>query len=152
MPTDLAFRDFHARDLPALEAMILALYEEDVSGAPMTHDKIRRTVGELTCHPDKGRILVFSAGEAVVGYALLVCFWSNEHGGDLLCIDELYVKPAWRRQGIAAAFFEHLAAGGCGAAAGLRLEVAPANEQALDVYRRLGFTRAPNTVLVKPVP
>jgi GNAT superfamily N-acetyltransferase len=36
----------------------------------------------------------------VVGYALLMSFWSNEYGGELCNVDELYVQPAQHGRGL----------------------------------------------------
>jgi hypothetical protein len=33
-----------------------------------------------------------------VGYALLISFWSNELGGEVCNIDELFVAPVYRRR------------------------------------------------------
>lgn len=133
------FRAFAPADLAELEAMALALYAEDHYGEDMSPEKIRCTVEELTRHPDKGRIVIFAAGEAIAGYAIVIHFWSNEHGGDIAALDEIYVKPQWRGRGIASAFLEHLATPGSPPLQAIELEVTPTNHRALAYYRRHGF-------------
>jgi GNAT superfamily N-acetyltransferase len=44
-----------------------------------------------------------------VGYALLISFWSNELGGEVCNIDELFVAPLYRGRGLATALLEELA-------------------------------------------
>ncbi len=149
MPTAVHFRNFNADDLPELEQMVLVLYRKDAAAEAMSPRKIYRTVDELARHPEKGKIILFQAGEAVAGYAMLVYFWSNEYGGNIAIIDELYVKPAWRGQGIGSAFFSHLLAEEGDTLQGLLLEVTPANDRAYAFYTRLGFAPAKNRYLFR---
>jgi GNAT superfamily N-acetyltransferase len=143
------FRAFEPRDLPEVEQMAFALYREDDYGQPMTSQKIRRTTDELTARPDRGTILVFTVDTAVVGYAILIYYWSNEYGGDLITVDELYVKDAWRNRGIGTRFFDYLASEHSRRAKGVQLEVTPVNRRALEYYERQGFRRSGNTFLLK---
>jgi len=145
----LQFRSFEEQDAAELEAMMMALYREDPEGEPLTGEKIERTISEFRRRPHKGRILIFEAGREIAGYALLVFYWSNELGGDVITIDELYVKDEWRNQGIGTAFFKHLSSHCAAGAKELALEVTPSNRRALEFYRRLGFRRSANRHLVK---
>ena len=131
------------------EEMVLGLYQEDPAGEAITREKIRGTIHELERHPEKGTIIVFRVDEAVVGYAILIFYWSNEWGGDIINVDELYVKPAWRNQGIATVFFERLQEGEFGEAVALALEVTPTNEGVRRYYQKLGFELSENRHLVK---
>jgi ribosomal protein S18 acetylase RimI-like enzyme len=145
----MEFKPFEEQHLTELEAMILALYREDSGGEPMSPGKIGRTARELARHPEKGRILLFVAGETVVGYAIVIRYWSNEYGGDILFVDELYVKPDWRRRGIASRFFEYLSTCEPTTVKALALEVRPSNERAFRYYQKLGFVPSPSRELIK---
>ena len=103
------FRLFCMDDLAELEQMILALYREDPPGEKMSLKKIRRTVQELLSHPEKGNINIFCVDDTVVGYAIVIYYWSNEYGGNIASIDEFYVKPLWRGKGIGTSFLELVA-------------------------------------------
>ncbi len=143
------FRPYAAADQPDLEAMVLALYAGDAYGRPMTAEQVRRTVAELTAHPHKGRIEIIEVDGAVAGYAIVVSFWSNEHGGTVAILDELFVKARWRGRGFGSAFLDHLAAMAADGVRGVLLEVAPANAGALALYLRHGFRPAANRHLFK---
>lgn len=149
MSDPLRFTEFVEADLPELESMALDLHSEDVGSERMSAEKVRRTVRELLSRPDKGRILLFRIAGRVVGYAIVIHFWSNEYGGDILDIDELFVKPDWRGCGVGAAFIRHLADSADDSVAGLQLEVSPRNTRAADFYRREGFEPAPNRSLFR---
>jgi ribosomal protein S18 acetylase RimI-like enzyme len=145
------FRSLGEGDLPELERMVLALYEENSYGESMSREKIRRTVEELARHPEKGQIVVFELGEAVVGYAILVYFWSNEYGGNIATLDEFYVKPPSRNRGIGSEFLARAARMCAASAVSLELEVSPTNDRALEFYTRQGFRPVANRHLCKPL-
>jgi len=149
MSEDLCFRSLARDDLPELEQMTLALYREDPSSEGMTPEKIHQTVQELKRRPERGEIQVFWCGETVVGYAILIHYWSNEYGGNIEMIDEVYVKPPWRGKGIGSAFLEHLGHNAGASVKGLQLEVTPRNNRANALYARHGFRPAKNQHLFK---
>jgi ribosomal protein S18 acetylase RimI-like enzyme len=128
----------------------MSLSVEDPGGLPMTPEKVRLTIAELLAHPDKGQIMLFeaAAGE-VVGYAILINFWSNEFGGNITTIDELYVKAAWRSQGIGSDFIRFLEKTRLAGAVALQLEVLPENIRAQRLYQKLGFEKNSNQSMVK---
>ena len=76
----------------------------------------------------------------VAGYALLVAFWSNEYGGEVCCVDELYVVPGARGRGFGSALFEGIGRLWGREPVAVALEVRPENTRALSLYRRLGFS------------
>lgn len=147
--THVQFRTFIESDLSELKPMIMALYAEDADGEPMSSEKIQRTVQELMSHPNKGQIIVFCMDDAVVGYAILLYVWSNEYGGNLVTVDELYVKRPWRGQGIGTAFLRSIGPSDGVLVKGVRLEVTPTNERALAYYLRQGFEPVANRHLLK---
>jgi ribosomal protein S18 acetylase RimI-like enzyme len=119
--------------------LILALYQDDPHEQHMTREKISRTFDALARHPDYGSILVFEQENQILGYAILINFWSNEYGGIILTIDELLVLPQYRGQGVGTAFIRHLINSRYHNFAALKLEVLPYNTRALKLYESLGF-------------
>lgn len=75
---------------------------------------------------------------AVLGYALLAFSYSNEAGGDVVWVDELYVKSEYRSTGIANRFFDFLS-NEYKNFARFRLETEPDNDGAKRLYKRMGF-------------
>ena len=126
-------------------ALCLALNAEDRGQDPVPADHIRRTLRALRDVPSRGSAIVLDAGDGACGYALLIPFWSNELGGQVCAIDELYVEPAFRGRGHARSLIEGLAAGtlpGAEDAVALTVEVTPANHGARRLYERAGFEGA----------
>lgn len=139
MSTTCFFRPAQPKDHLDLISMVLALYEEDQYDAPMTQEKVVSTLQELSAHPDKGSIFVFDENGIAAGYAIVIHYWSNEYGGNIAVIDEVYVRPACRSRGIASAFMAFIANDAALNPVGLMLEVVPTNLKAMDFYRRRGF-------------
>ena len=137
-----AWRTAEARDDEAIVAMSLALFVEDPSPERVTADGVRATLAALREAPVRGRAAVLDAGGAVVGYALLISFWSNELGGEVCTLDEIYVAPAWRGRGLGTALVEALRRGAPlwpSAPVAVELEITPTNRRARALYERLGF-------------
>lgn len=141
------YRPYHPEDEQILIPLVLDLYRDDISGKPMTEQKIRNTIAMLTAKPDLGTILIIENGDVAVGYAILINFWSNEYGGIMLNIDELYIAPPHRSKGFSTAFIRYLTETRFNNAVALQLEVSPKNHSARRLYDSLGFTPHPNNVL-----
>jgi ribosomal protein S18 acetylase RimI-like enzyme len=75
------------------------------------------------------------------GYALLIPFWSNELGGSVCVVDELFVLPEHRGQGHGQSLFAAIEQGDVWSApiVAIALGVTPNNDRARRLYERLGF-------------
>lgn len=136
---NIKYRQFKISDSKIVAGFIQNLYKEDPSDKRMLPRKIKSTFKSLINHPDRGTIIVFEHGEEIVGYAILINFWSNEFGGNIVDIDELFIKKKFRSRGIGTDFIKHLAKNKFGDSVALRLEVTPANNKARKLYTSLGF-------------
>jgi GNAT superfamily N-acetyltransferase len=131
-----------AEDDLAIIPMCLALNAEDPGPMAVAAEQVQRTLETLRREPLRGRALVLDVDKEVVGYALLISFWSNEAGGELCTVDELFIAPGHRQKGHATDLLERLAGGEepwSSSAVGIALEVTPGNERARRFYERLGF-------------
>lgn len=73
------------------------------------------------------------------GYALIAKTFSHECGGIAIWIEEIYILPEFRSQGLGKEFFDFLESAYGNVACRFRLELEPENEKAQRLYRRLGF-------------
>src|SRR5579871_2556335 len=89
-------------------AMMLLLYKEDEAPTLIDYSRFPSCVKHLVSNPSAGEVVLFRDGNALLGYSLLIPYWSNEFGGTLLYIDELFVRPGFRSRGIAHSFFRYL--------------------------------------------
>ncbi len=132
--------------------LVSALYREDPSDEPVPESSARRTLAAFRADPVRGVAVVLAgAASGVQGYALLVSFWSNELGGEICEIDELYVAAELRGGGYGSALIRSIARGeppwGRKPAA-LCLQVTPDNARARALYQRLGFSVWKNAMMM----
>lgn len=132
----IPYQDEYREDL---FKMIRALYAEDPSGDKMNEGKIEKTIDYLQTHPERGRIMLFSDGNLIIGYSIIIYYWSNEYGGIILLLDELFVKEGCRGHRIGTGFINHLITTESELCKAIFLEVIPSNSKALKFYNSLGF-------------
>ena len=132
----------------AVVAMMRGLYAEDPASAPVDAARFSETIRVLLAHPERGRIVLLMEDDDVRGYTLLIPYWSNEFGGTLVFIDELFVLPEARGRGLGRKFVEWVKAGRPYDAVAVLLEVSPANVRARRLYESLGFVARANALLV----
>jgi GNAT superfamily N-acetyltransferase len=115
-----------------------ALYAQDTLN--YDESRARRVAEWLIANPDQGALWLIQSDSADVGYMALTVCVSLEFHGRFAMLDELYISPSARAQGLgpqaisfatAWANSRHFAA--------LRLEVAADNHHAQHVYTKSGF-------------
>jgi GNAT superfamily N-acetyltransferase len=129
--------------------MMRSLYSEDQAASPVDPSRFPRTIEFLVAEPSRGRIVLFSENGILRGYALLIPYWSNEFGGTILFVDELFVVPEARNRGIGRSFFRFLEEQRPCEAVALALEVSPGNARARRLYESLGFEVRANSLLTR---
>ncbi|MBQ8236649.1 MAG: GNAT family N-acetyltransferase [Oscillospiraceae bacterium] len=80
---------------------------------------------------------VFAEGEKLMGYAMVAKSFICEYGRPCKWIEDLYICPEYRGQGIGGAFLDFIAAKYPDSI--LRLEAEEENEGAVALYKRHGF-------------
>lgn len=137
-------------DDQAILSMCRELNREDPGPRPVPDAHVEATLHALRRQPVRGVPLVLEIDGKAMGYALLISFWSNELGGEICNIDELYVAPAARGQGHASSLMRGLVNGSPlwpGKPVAIQLEVTPGNSKARALYSKLGFLDARNTTM-----
>ena len=144
------WRPARPEDDDEIVQMSRALYAHRPPPEGVTPEQVRATLAVLRHEPARGRAVVLDLDGRRRGYALLVSFWSNELGGEICTIDELYVVPEWRSQGHSTRLITALTSGGSlwpRQPVALELEVSPANQRARTLYERLGFRAKRNATM-----
>lgn len=141
------FRLYKNKDYNDLIEMIRSLYREDPEGESIDEEKMKRTIEKYRSDPEQVMIYLLQRKKVNIGYAILVYYWSNEYGGNIITIDELYVREEYRNQGVATEFFYFLERMENKVA--LQLETTPSNRRAFQYYQRLGFVPGGNIHLIK---
>ena len=144
---NVTYRDYEENDFGDLCEMVFSLYKEDPEGQTISADKINLTICESLDFPEKLRVVMICADEAIIGYCILCFVWSNEYGGDILNIDEMYIKTEYRNQSIASDFIRSLMDVSRTIVA-MAVETTPSNSEAARLYERLGFEASPNNHMI----
>lgn len=139
----MTWRRAIAADDEAIVAMCLALNRVDPGTRPVSRGQVLRTLEVLRAEPSRGHAVVAELNGQIVGYALLIAFWSNELGGELCVVDEIYVLEAFRRRGLVTELITALRDSDTlwsREAVAIGLEVSPSNAVARSLFQKLGFT------------
>lgn len=137
------WRAAQIQDDPTIIAMCRELNREDPGPRPVPDTHMISTLRNLRDNPVRGCAVVLALDAKVQGYALLISFWSNELGGEVCYIDELFVAAPHRSRGHATALIQELVSARCQLwprkPVVIELEVTPNNTRARAMYSRLGF-------------
>lgn len=146
---NVQFRICTETDLPSVQNHVLSLHSKDSLKMRTAPPNIQSTFQEFSMKPEKGQIIVFDVNHTVIGYAILVFFWSNEYGGNFIDIDELFVQEDHRNCGIGSLFFQWLEAIWQERAVAFSLQATLKNDGAIAFYRRIGFSESPSVHFIK---
>ena len=125
-------------DIPALVELMSQFYIE--SGYALDREWAAASFAQLLRDESRGAVWIARRGAEPAGHVVLALKHSMEFGGLAGVIDDLFVRPPFRRQGVGSALLSalfdacrefHLAA--------VHVEVDPGNVAALGLYRARGL-------------
>lgn len=142
-------REATAGDLETLVALMRDFYRED--GDPFLENESRAAFATLLSTPSLGSVWLAQQETVVVGYVALTLGFSLEFGGRDAFVDDLYVVPSQRGQGIGRAMIAacERSCRDLGVRA-LHLAVRPTN-RAASLYQRVGFRYQEHRLMTKRV-
>lgn len=127
-PTD---RDFYINSVKAFYNSDAVLHDIPTEHITKTFDELMKSDTYIECY-------IFEKDNQRAGYALLAKMFSQEAGGEVIWIDEIFVLPQFRSIGLGSEFFEFIKKNSNPAR--FRLEFCPDNKKAIEVYKRQGFS------------
>jgi GNAT superfamily N-acetyltransferase len=148
--TTQGWRIANASDDDAIVTLCLGLYQEDPSPHPVPSTHTRHTLDTLRQQPIRGLAVILELdNKEIAGYALLISYWSNELGGEVCQVDELYVTPPHRSQGHATNLFNAIEQGHLwpNPIVAMALMTTAGNASAQRLYQRVGFKPAGPTFI-----
>ena len=120
--------------------MCREFYSGDAVLHPVPEEHFQRTFDALMENTPFAAAYIIEQDGVTAGYALLAKSFSQEAGGIVIWIEELYIRPEFQGHGLGTAFFRFLEAQNDGTVKRYRLEYEPDNVRGAALYRRLGFT------------
>ena len=142
----IEIRRIRPQDRDDFLLMVEEFYNSPAVMHDIDHDYYSRAFDELMRSDVYLDCYIFVDNDKPVGYALLTKTFSQEGGGLVIWIDELYVRKEYRSHGIGSMFFDWMHKNL--PAARYRLEVEPDNERAQALYRRMGYETLPYMQMV----
>lgn len=106
-----------------------------LSAVPHSHFEL--TFDELMNSDTYAEAFIFESEKTICGYGLIAKTFSQEAGGIVIWIEEIYVKSEFRNQGLGSEFIEYIKDNI--PAKRYRLETEPENTKAQELYKRHGF-------------
>ena len=107
-------------------------------------------LGQLLARDELGFVLLLEEEGQTIGFGVISFAWTLEHGGKSAWLDELYVQPGYRNEGLGSKIIDRALKdaqiSGCRA---LDLEVDVGNNRAEKLYKRYGFKQIERTRWVK---
>lgn len=142
-------RDFTARDRAAYIQMAKMFYCSDAVSHTVPEECFTRTFALCIKKSPYVRGLMLELEAAPAGFALLALTYSNEAGGLVVWIEELFLLPEHRGKGLGNALFGLVEESYQGKAVRYRLEVAKSNAAAIRMYHSLGYEEMSYLPMVK---
>lgn len=131
------FRKVKLEDREFYINSVVNFYNSDAVLHSIPRENIERTFDLVTDSSPYAEIFIMEKDGERVGYALLAKTYSQEAGGDVVWLEELYVLSQFRGQGIGGAFLEYLKTSYD--VSRLRLEYTSVNNLACEIYKKHGF-------------
>ncbi len=134
----MTIRDVTAADHGLYRELSQGFYSGEATLHPANFDHIDRTFEECVKGSPYARAVILEEEGRPAGFALFSFTWSNESGGFVVWLEELYVLPAFRGRKLGSEFMEWML-DEYKDATRIRLEITAGNDGARRLYARYGF-------------
>lgn len=124
-------------------------YSSDAVLHPVPRTYFERTADEALRSDAYAEIYLLEYEGEPAGYGLTARTFSQEAGGQILWIEELYIREAFRSKGLGREFFSYIEEKNKGRITRIRLEVEEENTRAVSLYERLGYEKLDYKQMVK---
>lgn len=120
--------------------MVQEFYRTDAVDHEIPVENIENTFEELMRGDTYAEAYILEDQGQPAGYMLLAKTFSQEAGGPVVWIEEIYIRPEYQGKGIGSRVFKKLDAMFDAGVYRLRLEVEKTNIRAVELYERQGYT------------
>nr|WP_294491405.1 GNAT family N-acetyltransferase [uncultured Mediterraneibacter sp.] len=132
-------RKFTENDKAIYLEMAKEFYHSDAVLHPVPDSYLERTMEEALRSDAYVQLYIFESDGEDAGYAMTAKTFSQEIGGYVLWIEEVYIREAFRSKGLGREFFAYVEEQRKSGVSRIRLEVERDNTRAISLYERLGY-------------
>lgn len=126
-------------------------YNSEAVMHPVPDTYIEATWNEMMRSEDYVKGFILESEGKTAGYALLSFTFSQESGGKVAWVEEVFILPDFRGSGLGSEFFDYMTENIETRLTRVRLEVEPDNVRAIKLYEKLGYESLPYTQMVKEI-
>jgi GNAT superfamily N-acetyltransferase len=132
-------REIESKDRDIFIAMVKEFFSSEavLHAIPVGH--IERTFEEVIANSPYAKAYIIEDNNRTAGYGLLSLTFSNEAGGMVVWIEELYIMKEYRGKGLGNEFLDFINREYAPQAKRIRLEIVDSNKLAEGLYRRKGY-------------
>ena len=145
-------RKMKAEDRKIYVEMAREFYHSDAVLHPVPDSYFERTADEALRSDDYAEIFMFESENERAGYGLIAKTFSQEAGGMVWWIEEIYVRETFRSKGLGREFFAYLDEKKGSAVTRMRLEVEEENTRAVALYKKLGYEPLEYMQMIRETP
>ena len=145
-------RKMRSEDKKTYMEMAREFYHSDAVLHPVPDTYFERTADEALRSDVYAEIFLFECENEAAGYGLIAKTYSQEAGGMVWWIEEVYVREAFRSKGIGREFFAYLDKVKGSTVTRMRLEVEEDNTRAVALYKKLGYKPLEYAQMIKDAP
>jgi len=150
MNNNFCIKDFEKNDLNDYITMSNDFYTSSAVDHKIPNSYFKITFDEcIKKSPYCRGLMIRTDNGQAVGFALLSFTHSNESGGFVVLLEELFVSDKFRGCGVAKQFFNFLYSQYDKKATRYKLEVTKTNEGAIKLYEKLGYEVLDYLVMIK---
>lgn len=145
----MTIRKLQKADFDEVLSMMLVFYASDALLVHPGEGVLRKTLTDALADTPYLEAFGFEEDGVLAGYGMVAMSYSTEAGGLCAWIEDIYIRPQYRKKGFGTSFLTFVKERYTGRVARIRLEAEPENQQAMSVYRKAGFEILGYTQLVR---
>lgn len=142
-------RELRQEDRELYLKMAHDFYHSPAVVHPVPDSYIEKTFEECISSGTYGQIYMLESEGSPAGYGLIAKTFSQEAGGYVYWLEELYILEEYRSKGLGSEFFQYLEGHRDAGVTRFRLEVEEDNTRAKALYERLGYKNLDYHQMVK---
>lgn len=132
-------RELRKEDRDVFISMVKEFYTSEAVLHSIPETNIIKTFNEVIASSPYAKAYIIEENNKTAGYGLIALSYSNEAGGLVVWLEEIYIKEDHRGMGLGSKFLDFIYEEFSGKAARFRLEICKGNKSAQKLYNRKGY-------------